>query len=64
MLAARIRKHPRLRRIPVIVMSSSSSPREIDQVYDAGANSYLVKPSEIEGLVEVFQAIQQFSSFG
>lgn len=45
-------------------MSSSSSPREIDQVYDAGANSYLVKPSEIEGLVEVFQAIQQFSSFG
>lgn len=45
-------------------MSSSGSHSEIDQDYDAGADSYLVKPSEIEGLVEVFQAIQQFSSFG
>lgn len=35
---------PGLRDIPVIVLSTSASARDIARAYDLGANSYLVKP--------------------
>jgi CheY-like chemotaxis protein len=35
---------PELGRIPVIVMSSSSEPRDVNRAYDLGANCYLAKP--------------------
>lgn len=41
----RIRKgDPALRDIPVVVMTTSASEKEIARAYDLGANSYLVKP--------------------
>ncbi len=36
------------RRVPVVVLSTSSHPRDIDACYRAGADAYLVKPFEIE----------------
>ena len=39
-----IRSHPRLKRLPVVMLTSSILPKDINDAYDRGANSYLVKP--------------------
>jgi CheY-like chemotaxis protein len=39
-----IREDPKLRAIPVIVLSSSSDERQVYRAYEMGANAYVVKP--------------------
>ncbi len=41
---AEIKAHPRLRRIPVIILTTSSEDRDIARSYDLGANSFVSKP--------------------
>ena len=52
-----LRAQDHLRRIPVVMLTSSNGPRDVDAAYDEGVNSYLVKPVEFDGLVEMFQAV-------
>jgi two-component system response regulator len=40
----RIRRHPRTRVQPVVVLTSSAEPEDIVRCYEAGANSYIRKP--------------------
>ena len=47
-----IRSHPRTRRLPVVVLTSSKEERDLDEVYDLGANSYLYKPVDFEKFLE------------
>lgn len=47
-----LKKDPLLHAIPVIVFSTSSSSRDIDDCYQLGANSYLTKPIEYAALEE------------
>jgi two-component system response regulator len=46
----------RTRRIPVVMMTSSAEDRDLAACYELGANSYVVKPVDIE---QFFQAVQQ-----
>lgn len=46
-----LKAHARLRRIPVIVFSSSSDERDIQSCFAAGANSYIIKPMTFAGLI-------------
>lgn len=55
-----IREQPQLKRLPVIMFSSSSLPADINQAYDLGANSYLVKPASLDGLIELARTIEQY----
>src|SRR5215510_2270454 len=41
-----LRKQPGLKRLPVIVLTSSNLASDINRAYEMGANSYLVKPHE------------------
>ena len=43
---------PELRRIPVVVLSSSDRPEDIEASYAYGANSYVTKPASLSGLRE------------
>jgi CheY-like chemotaxis protein len=45
-----LRVQPGLKRLFVVVWSSSADPRDIDRAYDLGANSYVVKPSSMGDL--------------
>ena len=45
-----IRAKPELCRLPVVVLTSSRRVEDVNQAYDAGANSYLVKPVAFEAL--------------
>ena len=49
-----------LRSLPVIIFSTSSSPRDVGDCYDRHANSYLVKPIDFDGLGDVVRALDAF----
>ena len=49
----RIKQTPVSRRVPVIILTSSSDQGDRALAYDAGANSYLVKPVSFDGFLEV-----------
>jgi DNA-binding NarL/FixJ family response regulator len=53
-----IRKQPRFRRMAVIMLSDSSDMNYVNRAYQSGANSYLIKPSRFEALVELFHGLE------
>lgn len=55
-----IRKQPSLRRLPVVIFTSSSRPDDIARAYDAGANGYLVKPNALGELKSQITALRDF----
>jgi CheY-like chemotaxis protein len=52
-----IRNHPRLNRLPVVVLSGSQFQDDIREAYAQGANSYLVKPLGFDALVHLVRNI-------
>jgi len=55
-----VRKQKTLRRLPVVIFSSSGEPADIDRAYDLGANSYLIKPHSSDDLLAVAQNLKQY----
>lgn len=56
----RVKSTPVLRRIPVVVLTSSREEGDRALSYDIGANSYLVKPISFEAFVGVVQSIRDY----
>jgi CheY-like chemotaxis protein len=56
----RVKNDPHLKRIPVIILSSSKEEGDRALSYDNGANSYLIKPISFEGFLEVVQQIVDY----
>ncbi|MGC8837586.1 MAG: response regulator [Anaerolineae bacterium] len=52
-----LRAQPGLRRMPVVVLTSSGETPDIDRAYDLGANSYLVKPVGFEALLNMVKVL-------
>ena len=55
-----VKRDETLKRIPVIVLSSSQNPEDIAKAYDLHANCYLTKPADFESFVTLVQAIEYF----
>jgi CheY-like chemotaxis protein len=55
-----LRRDEKLRRVPVVVLSSSNHEADISRAYDAGANSFLVKPVDFNRLVELVKSIHHY----
>ena len=49
----RIRKDPRTRMVPVVVLTSSNEERDVVETYSLGVNSYIVKPVDFGQFTEV-----------
>ena len=56
-LLKRIRNAPHLRRVPVVMVSSSMEVRDICEAYDSGCNSYVTKPVEIRALQAMYTSV-------
>lgn len=52
---AALRRDPALAHLPVIALSASATPRDINRALDAGFNDYLTKPLEIVKLMETLE---------
>ncbi len=52
-----LRQQPILKRLPVIVLTSSRDTTDVSQAYDLGVNSYLVKPAEFNPLLEMLKTL-------
>ena len=48
-----LRGQPRLRRCPVVVLTSSKEAPDVRRAYDLGANSYLIKPVEFQSFLDM-----------
>ena len=55
-----VKRHEMLKRIPVIVLSSSQNPEDVARAYDLHANCYLTKPANFESFIAVVQALEYF----
>ena len=57
---AEIKADPTLRRIPVVVLTTSRAEEEIYRSYDLGANSFISKPVTFNGLVDVMSSLGRY----
>jgi CheY-like chemotaxis protein len=55
-----IRQKPELLRLIVVMHTASASESDVTEAYALGANAYLVKPSQLEDLVKMVQALRDF----
>lgn len=53
----RIKADQRMRRLPVVVLTSSREASDLLQAYDAGVNSYVVKPVDFDELTNVIRQL-------
>ncbi|MGA7934003.1 MAG: response regulator [Kovacikia sp.] len=52
-----LRAHPRTRNLIVVVMTSSQEDSDLNNCYDLGVNSYVVKPLDFQQYLEVIQKV-------
>ena len=55
-----IRPDPELRRIPVVVLTTSRAETDVYRSYDLGVNSFISKPISFGGLVEAMQVLGRY----
>lgn len=59
-ILAQLKGDAELRRIPVIVLTTSDNPQDIQSSYDRLANCYVTKPVQIDEFFESIRAIAEF----
>jgi CheY-like chemotaxis protein len=57
---ARIKQDPDLRRIPVVVLTTSKADEDILRSYDLHVNCYITKPVDMNRFIDIVRAIDEF----
>jgi len=57
---SRIKSDPDLKRIPVIVLTTSTREEDVVRSYDLGVNTFISKPVRFEDFIKVVTAIQEY----
>ncbi|MFA5363681.1 MAG: response regulator [Candidatus Bathyarchaeia archaeon] len=55
-----IKGDDKLKSIPIIVLTSSSRPEDIERAYKLGCNSFIVKPASFEDFIEAVMEIKRY----
>ena len=55
-----IKADPELRRIPIVVLTTSHAEEDITRTYDLGISGYVTKPSSFSGLLETIKVIGEY----
>ena len=55
-----IKSDPALKRIPVVIITSSEAEQDIMRTYDLHANCYVAKPVDLDQFIKVIQSIENF----
>jgi AmiR/NasT family two-component response regulator len=55
-----VKGNPLLRRIPIIIVSGSDNPADINRAYESGVNAYMVKPMDYQKVEHLFHSITHY----
>ena len=55
-----IKEDPRLKRIPVVILTTSKAEEDILKTYDLHANCYITKPVDFDQFISVVRKIEDF----
>ncbi|MEG3877301.1 response regulator [Microcoleus sp. herbarium7] len=55
-----LKQQPELKRLPVVILTSSNQTFDLNLAYDLGVNSYLVKPVGFSSLLEMMQSFGEY----
>ena len=55
-----VKGHEELRHIPVVILTTSADARDIEASYKAGANSYVQKPLDVDGLYRTVEQLKEY----
>lgn len=55
-----IKSHPDLKRIPIVILSTSKAEEDVLRSYDFGASSYITKPVTFEELVRILVILGEY----
>jgi CheY-like chemotaxis protein len=55
-----IKSDPSLRRIPVMILTTSKAQQDLQQAYDLHANCYIAKPVDLDQFLNVVRSIEHF----
>ena len=55
-----LKRQPELKRLPVVMLTSSKETIDVKRAYDLGVNSYLVKPIGFASLLEMMQSFNEY----
>ena len=56
-ILTKLKADERTRRIPVIILTTTDNPKEIDHCYELGCNVYIIKPVEYENFSEAIRKL-------
>lgn len=56
----KVKADPELRKIPVVMLTSSREEQDLSGSYDRGANAYVVKPVSFDGFIEAIKRVGVF----
>lgn len=55
-----VKRHHVARLIPIVALTSSNQPRDIEYCYKAGVNAFVVKPTDFDGYVRLVESVMDF----
>ena len=55
-----VKSDPKLRKIPVVILTTSKAEEDIVRTYNLGANSFITKPVDFEGLVTMMESLKNY----
>ena len=59
-LLGELKSHATLRRVPVVILTSSEAEEDVIKSYDRHANAYVTKPVDLDEITTIVQSIDQF----
>ncbi len=57
----RVKAEPRLRKLPVIMLTTADDPRDVDRCHELGCSAYIQKPVDYDSFVEVVRRLGEFT---
>jgi two-component system response regulator len=55
-----LKQHPELKKIPIVIFSTTNNESEMRRCYELGANSYITKPNSFENLLKTVAAFTSY----
>ena len=55
-----LKQHPNLKKIPVVIFSTTNNEQEMKRCYELGANSYITKPNSFDSLLKTVAAFRSY----